>query len=423
VAERCRETTGRRRGRQSVVAVAAVVAAVALPIAGLADLAAGAEVGEPTTTTEPAPEPTTTTEPVPDPTSTTEPAPDPTSTTEPAPDPTSSTEPPPEGIDPQDEAGTLEPGEALVRVPEFAALSSYQRALVGDLQTATDAYALRRFALVDIVRQAASDELALAAALEAEGRAVMRELVAPVEASSERASADEESERAERAERDDELVELAVARRLLATDRKRARRARVQAEAAVAVSSALLAAQVQEVADALAVRSAAESAIERELGPGAVRARPDGITATLAAAQAGQPDAAVVVLGEPVPGAALSSPFGLRNDPLSNGAGFHAGFDLAARSGTSIHAAAAGVVVVAGDCGGYGNCVVIDHGNSLATVSAHQSDVLVRVGEEVAAGQIIGIVGSTGMSTGPHLHFEVRVHGLAVDPVLALPSD
>ncbi len=77
-------------------------------------------------------------------------------------------------------------------------------------------------------------------------------------------------------------------------------------------------------------------------------------------------------------------------------------------------------MVTAGDCGGYGNCVVIDHGTSIATLYAHQSQVLVSVGEHVDAGQVIGLVGSTGMSTGPHLHFEVRLHGVPIDPLLAL---
>ena len=75
---------------------------------------------------------------------------------------------------------------------------------------------------------------------------------------------------------------------------------------------------------------------------------------------------------------------------------------------------------MAGDCGGYGNCVVIDHGASVATLYGHQSAVLVRVGANVDAGQVIGLVGSTGKSTGPHLHFEVRLHGLPIDPLLAL---
>ena len=75
---------------------------------------------------------------------------------------------------------------------------------------------------------------------------------------------------------------------------------------------------------------------------------------------------------------------------------------------------------MAGDCGGYGNCVVIDHGSSLATVYGHQSQVLTHVGDHVDAGQVIGLVGSTGMSTGPHLHFEVRLHGIPIDPLPTL---
>src|SRR5262249_806964 len=139
------------------------------------------------------------------------------------------------------------------------------------------------------------------------------------------------------------------------------------------------------------------------------------------AEQTGQPDPIVVDGIElPLPGATLSSPFGLRNDPLSGGAGFHPGVDLAATSGTEIHAAAAGGVVMAGDCGGYGNCQVIDQGNSVATLYGHQSAVAVSVGQHVDAGEVIGYVGSTGMSTGPHLHFEVRLHGLPIDPVLTL---
>jgi murein DD-endopeptidase MepM/ murein hydrolase activator NlpD len=173
--------------------------------------------------------------------------------------------------------------------------------------------------------------------------------------------------------------------------------------------------------EALAERNSAESAIENELGSGAVRARPDGISATLAAAQAGQGDASGPSdLELPVPDAMLSSPFGLRNDPLGGGAGFHPGIDFAAASGTPIHAAGAGVVVMAGDCGGYGYCTVIDHGESIATLYGHESQLAVSVGQHVDAGQVIGYVGSTGMSTGPHVHFEVRDHGLPIDPVLAL---
>jgi murein DD-endopeptidase MepM/ murein hydrolase activator NlpD len=95
----------------------------------------------------------------------------------------------------------------------------------------------------------------------------------------------------------------------------------------------------------------------------------------------------------------------------------HEGIDLGAAYGTPIAAAAAGTVIYAGWLGGYGNLTVIDHGGGLATAYGHQSSIAVSVGEQVAQGQTIGYVGSTGHSTGPHLHFEVRVDGQAVDPL------
>jgi murein DD-endopeptidase MepM/ murein hydrolase activator NlpD len=94
----------------------------------------------------------------------------------------------------------------------------------------------------------------------------------------------------------------------------------------------------------------------------------------------------------------------------------HEGIDIAAPTGTSIRAAAAGTVIYAGYMGGYGNIVVIDHGDGLSTAYAHQSAIYVGSGS-VSQGTVIGAVGSTGSSTGPHLHFEVRVNGSAVDPM------
>jgi murein DD-endopeptidase MepM/ murein hydrolase activator NlpD len=98
----------------------------------------------------------------------------------------------------------------------------------------------------------------------------------------------------------------------------------------------------------------------------------------------------------------------------------HEGIDITASSGTPIWAAAAGTVIHAGWLGGYGNLVVIDHGNGLATAYAHASAILVGVGQSVAQGETVALVGSTGNSSGPHLHFEVRVNGVAVDPLLYL---
>ncbi len=107
----------------------------------------------------------------------------------------------------------------------------------------------------------------------------------------------------------------------------------------------------------------------------------------------------------------ITSPFGWRWGRM------HEGIDIGAPSGTPIHAVAAGTVIYAGLLGGYGNLVVIDHGGGLASAYGHQSSVAVAIGESVAQGQVIGYVGSTGHSFGPHLHFEVRVNGAAVDPL------
>jgi murein DD-endopeptidase MepM/ murein hydrolase activator NlpD len=95
---------------------------------------------------------------------------------------------------------------------------------------------------------------------------------------------------------------------------------------------------------------------------------------------------------------------------------FHYGIDFGAGAGSPIRAAAAGKVLSAGWIGGYGNTTIIDHGGGMATLYAHQSSFGVSAGQQVSAGQTIGAVGSTGNSTGPHLHFEVRVNGQAVDP-------
>jgi murein DD-endopeptidase MepM/ murein hydrolase activator NlpD len=112
----------------------------------------------------------------------------------------------------------------------------------------------------------------------------------------------------------------------------------------------------------------------------------------------------------------VTSPFGYRADPFLGRLALHPGVDLAETYGAEIHAAATGRVVHAGLAGGYGNMVEIDHGNGLTTRYAHMSEVLVGEGQEVDKGAVLGRVGSTGRSTGPHLHYEVRVDGEPVDP-------
>jgi len=106
----------------------------------------------------------------------------------------------------------------------------------------------------------------------------------------------------------------------------------------------------------------------------------------------------------------MSSPFGIR------GYSFHPGVDICNVVGTPIHAAKGGVVVSAGWMGAYGYAVDIDHGGGVVTRYGHCSRVLVAAGESVGPGQAIARMGSTGRSTGPHLHFEVRIHGRAVNP-------
>jgi murein DD-endopeptidase MepM/ murein hydrolase activator NlpD len=107
----------------------------------------------------------------------------------------------------------------------------------------------------------------------------------------------------------------------------------------------------------------------------------------------------------------LTSPFGPR------WGSFHPGIDIGASMGTPIKAAKSGVVVNAAANGGYGNFTCINHGGGLSTCYAHQASFATSAGAEVAQGEVIGTVGSTGFSTGPHLHFEVRVNGQAVDPL------
>ena len=116
------------------------------------------------------------------------------------------------------------------------------------------------------------------------------------------------------------------------------------------------------------------------------------------------------VLGWPVSGP-VTSGFGIRWGRM------HEGIDIAVGVGTAVRAAAAGTVIYAGWMSGYGNLVVVDHGNGLSTAYAHNSSLAVGVGQSVSAGQLVSYSGNTGNSTGPHVHFEVRVNGSAVDPL------
>jgi murein DD-endopeptidase MepM/ murein hydrolase activator NlpD len=127
--------------------------------------------------------------------------------------------------------------------------------------------------------------------------------------------------------------------------------------------------------------------------------------------------ASALPFGRPMPGDPdLTSGFGYRSDPFTRRPAMHTGLDFRAEHGAPVRAAAAGTVIAAERDGGYGNMVEIDHGNGVSTRYAHLSAIVVAEGESVRAGAVVGRVGTTGRSTGPHLHYETRINDEAVDP-------
>ncbi|WP_315919624.1 M23 family metallopeptidase [Mesorhizobium sp. SP-1A] len=122
-------------------------------------------------------------------------------------------------------------------------------------------------------------------------------------------------------------------------------------------------------------------------------------------------------LVNPAPGHAVTSPFGVRTDPLLGTAALHSGMDFRAPVGMPARVTAAGVVVKAGWNGGYGRMVEVDHGQGFTTRYGHLSNILVSVGQKLEAGDVIGRTGSSGRSTGPHLHYEIRHNGEALNPL------
>ena len=125
----------------------------------------------------------------------------------------------------------------------------------------------------------------------------------------------------------------------------------------------------------------------------------------------------VMPVANPLPGQALTSSFGNRRDPILGTMAFHSGMDFRAPTGQPVRASAAGTVVKAGWNGGYGQMVEIDHGHGLTTRYAHMSAIAVHDGQKIQPGDVVGKVGSTGRSTGPHLHYEIRRNGDALDPL------
>jgi murein DD-endopeptidase MepM/ murein hydrolase activator NlpD len=147
-----------------------------------------------------------------------------------------------------------------------------------------------------------------------------------------------------------------------------------------------------------------------ELGAG-TRGLPIGVEATsMPLAGAFGSPATVAIQGR------LSSAYGWRQDPITGAEKFHRGADIAMPEGRDVPSAMAGKVTFAGDRGGYGLMVIVDHGNGKTTRYAHLSEISVAAGDQVAAGQTVGKAGSTGRATGPHLHFELLEEGKVVDP-------
>ncbi|MDH4318468.1 MAG: M23 family metallopeptidase [Desulfobulbaceae bacterium] len=122
-----------------------------------------------------------------------------------------------------------------------------------------------------------------------------------------------------------------------------------------------------------------------------------------------------IPLGKPVSGP-ISSRYGYRSDPLANDNAFHSGVDFRGRIGDDIHATAFGTVKRAGYNKGLGNFILISHGNGYETLFGHMNKILVKKGEAISRGQVIGLIGNTGRSTGSHLHYEIRYNKKTVNP-------
>jgi murein DD-endopeptidase MepM/ murein hydrolase activator NlpD len=171
-------------------------------------------------------------------------------------------------------------------------------------------------------------------------------------------------------------------------------------------------------------KSSSDSDVGGPFIPLAANADPEAFRSSVELVTAGIDDlatakrtAVALPLSRPIPNAAVTSTFGARMDPFLGRPAMHTGVDFRAAAGYPIRATAAGTVVTAEYTGGYGNMVEVDHGNGLTTRYAHLSRIVVKPGDIVAKGSIVGRAGSTGRSTGPHVHYEVRVDGSAIDPM------
>jgi len=209
--------------------------------------------------------------------------------------------------------------------------------------------------------------------------------------------------RGTRQDQETTAVELEAARKV-AAERAKVEASRTKTLEATRATQEKTHVELQRRIDALRGESQVLAGQEQALAE-LIRAR--STTAPGQVVGSGAPSAAGLIW--PIHGP-VSSEYGPR------WGGFHPGIDIAVPTGVPIAAAGGGVVVVAGPSGGYGNFVVIDHNNGYSTAYAHQSQIAVSEGQTVTQGQVIGYVGNTGFSTGPHLHYEIRVNGTAQNP-------
>ena len=176
-------------------------------------------------------------------------------------------------------------------------------------------------------------------------------------------------------------------------------------------------AETEEKVQSLLAELAAEEAARKAAQNNSSNSNSNGNSSSDSSTNSGGSVANLSDLIWPVPSCTLiTSRYGYRVSPTSGASSNHAGLDIGASQGASIVAAGAGTVIVASYYGGYGNCVMIDHGNGIVTVYGHMESIGVSYGAVVSAGQYIGAVGSTGVSTGPHCHFEIRINGATTDP-------
>ena len=264
------------------------------------------------------------------------------------------------------------------------------------------------------------DELRTKEAEQAEAERVAKDLVAAVEA--ERVGLQDRLAELDNAKRDAEMLRdqveervaewLAVGSEIEAADRE------------ITLEIQRLEAEAQRIAAEEEARRLAEEEAARLAAEEAARAEAEGEADDAADNDTGSDEPGVpgsfALTHRPVPGV-ITSPFGNRVHPIFGIVRAHKGIDFDGDLGEDIIAGADGIVLSAGWRNGYGNTVVLSHGNGFTTLYAHMTEVGVSVGDSVSGGDRVGFVGSTGWSTGPHLHLEVRVEGIAVDPGPYLP--